>query len=125
MNVYDYSLKVANAYFAEGNHPMSAAWNKLDVKSREAHLNGAVRQLNAELGVDIREIEANVREVPPRYDYAAFERALFNALNGGAVADGDMAGPKWLGVSAEKPDVARSKEEMRWLPIKFVPVIEC
>lgn len=111
------SIQDADAYFAPGNHPMSRAWRKVtDENQRKEFLEEAIRQMCAELRTDVTTFAVNGTLVPPRYDYAIFERALFILFRSGAVADGSMAGPKWFGISEDDSKATRSKAEMRWLP---------
>lgn len=134
MAKYSYSESAANAYFAEGNHMMAAAWKACGPKQRQAYLAQAVRDYCAFTGVDITQMEARGGLVPPRMDYAVFERALYLMMNSGATADGNVSGPKWL---AFPPDSAtatrkgnpvrpweRSEAEQRWWPIHVRVTLE-
>ena len=132
---YDFSQKAADAYFGKDNHPMSAAWlaNK-DPKARSAFLAQAVRDYCAFTQCDITEMEARTGPVPPRMDYAVFERALFLMLNSGATSDGNVSGPKWFGVPADgstatkggtpKRPWERCEAEQRWWPIHIRVTLE-
>lgn len=119
------SIEDADAYFAPGNHPMGSAW--LAVKEparREEYLKEAIRQMCAELKTDLTAMAANGTFVPPRYDYAIFERALFIMMRSGAVADGTLSGPKWFGVADDDVKARRSRAEERWLAEEIAVSIE-
>lgn len=129
MASYDFSSKAADEYFSEKNHPMSAAWKACAPKQREAFVAQAVRDYCSFTQCDVREMEARTGLVPPRMDYAVFERALFLMLNSGATSDGEVSGPKWLGkqmdANEETPKKReRSAEEQRWWPIKIRVILE-
>ena len=134
MAKYSYSEKAASAYFAEGNHPMAAAWKACDPKQKQAFLAQAVRDYCAFTGTDISQMEAREGPVPPRMDYAVFERALFLMVNSGATSDGNVSGPKWLGVPVDSATATRkgnpvrpwerSEAEQRWWPIEIHVTIE-
>ena len=110
------AISDADAYFAIGNHPMSAAWLAVkDEQKRAEFLQEAIRQMCAELNADVTALDANDTLVPPRYDYAIFERALFIMMRSGAVANGNLSGPKWFGVADDDVKARRSQAELRWL----------
>ena len=110
------SINDADAYFAAGNHPMSAAWMAVNEKPKRAEfLNEAIRQMCAELKTDLTALEPNATLVPPRYDFAIFERALFILMRSGAVANGSLSGPKWFGVADDDVKARKSQAEERWL----------
>ena len=127
MAKYSFSEKSANGYFADGNHPMAAAWKACDPKQRQAFLAQAVRDYCAFTGVDVTQMEARDGLVPPRMDYAVFERALYLMLHSGATSDGNVSGPKFYGVPVDASTAAspsgsgkvreRSEAEQRWWPI--------
>jgi len=134
MASYDFSASAANAYFSEKNHPMAAAWKACETKQREAFIAQAVRDYCAFTQCDITEMEPRTGLVPPRMDYAVFERALFLMLNSGATADGSVSGPKWFGVPADGSTATkggtprrpweRSEAEQRWWPIHIRVTLE-
>jgi len=130
MATYDFGTDKANEYFAEGNHPMAAAWKACkDPKARKGYLAQAVRDYCVFTGCDITALEARTEMVPPRLDWAVFERALFLMLNSGATADGNQSGPKWFGVPVDSATATkggtprrpweRSEAEQRWWPIEI------
>lgn len=134
MAKYSYSENAANAYFAEENHMMAAAWKACGPKQRQAYLAQAVRDYCAFTGVDITQMEARGGLVPPRMDYAVFERALYLMMNSGATADGNVSGPKWFGVPVDSATSTkggnpvrpweRSEAEQRWWPIHVRVTLE-
>lgn len=134
MASYDFSTKAADEYFSEKNHPMAAAWKACQAKQREAFIAQAVRDYCAFTRCDITEMEPRTGRVPPRMDYAVFERALFLMLNSGATADGNVSGPKWFGFpndasTATKGGTSRrpwerSEGEQRWWPIEIRVTLE-
>lgn len=110
------AISDADAYFSIGNHPMSAAWLAVkDEQKRAEFLQEAIRQMCAELNADVTALDVNDTLVPPRYDYAIFERALFVMMRSGAVANGNLSGPKWFGVADDDVRAKRSQAELRWL----------
>lgn len=110
------SIADADAYFAAGNHPMSAAWMAVKEQPKRAEfLQEAIRQMCAELKTDLTALEPNETLVPPRYDFAIFERALFILMRSGAVANGSLSGPKWFGVADDDVKARKSQAEERWL----------
>lgn len=134
MAKYDFSDKAADAYFAPENHPMASAWKACDAKDRRAYLAQAKRDYCAFTQRDISEMEARTAPVPPRLDWAVFERALFLMLNSGATADGSKSGPKWFGVPVDAATATkkasparpweRSEAEQRWWPIEVRVTLE-
>ncbi len=134
MAKYSYSEKAASAYFAEGNHPMAAAWKACDPKQKQAFLAQAVRDYCAFTRTDVTQMEARDGLVPPRMDYAVFERALFLMMNSGATSDGNVSGPKWFGVPVDAATATkggnpvrpweRSEAEQRWWPIEVRVTLE-
>lgn len=134
MAKYSFSEKSADEYFAEGNHPMAAAWKACQPKQRKAFLAQAVRDYCAFTKTDVTQMEARTGLVPPRMDYAVFERALFLLMNSGATADGNVSGPKWIGFKMDNNTATRSgnpvrpwersEGEQRWWPIHVHVTIE-
>lgn len=128
MAKYDFSDKAADAYFAPENHPMAAAWKACEAKDRRAYLAQAKRDYCAFTKTDISTVEGRTGSVPPRLDWAVFERALYIMLNSGATSDGDKSGPKWYGVPVDSATATkggtpkrpweRSEAEQRWWPIE-------
>lgn len=128
MATYNLTLSAADKYFENDNHPMSEAWKACtEPKRRGAFVAQAVRDYCAFTGVDVTQMEARTGMVPPRMDYAVFERALYLMLHSGAVSDGNVSGPKFFGVPVDASTAAspvnpaavreRSEAEQRWWPI--------
>jgi len=134
MAKYNYSEKAANAYFAEGNHPMAEAWKACGPRQKQAYLAQAVRDYCAFTRTDITFMEAREGLVPPRMDYAVFERALFLMLHSGATSDGNVSGPKFYGVPNDASRATRggnslrpwerSEGEQRWWSIEVSVTLE-
>ena len=128
MAKYNYSESAANTYFAEGNHPMSDAWKACGPKQKRGYLAQAVRDYCGFTRTDITQMEAREGLVPPRMDYAVFERALFLMMHSGATSDGNVSGPKFYGVPVDASRATRGgnsvrpwercEAEQRWWPIE-------
>lgn len=121
------ALTDADTYFAAGNHPMAPAWAKLTDDQKAEFFNLAKRMLSRAVGDDIddqHDDDSETDDIPPRYDYAVHEQALFLAFKSGAAADGAEAGPKWLGYDGGESGGVLAPEALRWIGMGRAPAIE-
>jgi hypothetical protein len=108
----------ADAYFAEDNHPRSSQWLGFgtddDDSLRAAAVTNAKRTLSRVLRVDL-DADSSLPADPadltafPRYDFAVYEQALYDLLNG-TIADGSQATPKFIAGTTE-PNAVRQRQK--------------